>query len=81
MDPLTPSTKSSLPAGNPADDKAIKLIHDLDLPEVPGFKSKPYNIGFDAIFQLSEDRLPWVTRVPGFQERRNRRKADVPFEL
>jgi hypothetical protein len=53
----------------------------LDLPDPQGFVSQHYPVSAEMILRLSEERLPYITSLPGFYERRLADKVDVPFEL
>ena len=54
---------------------------DLELPDPQGFVSQRHPVSVDMILRLSEERLPYITSLPGFYERRLADKVDVPFEL
>ena len=54
---------------------------DLGLPDPQGFVSQHYPVSAEMILRLSQERLPYITSLPGFYERRLADKVDVPFEL
>jgi len=54
---------------------------DFELPDPHGFVSERYPVSAEDILRLSEERLPYITSLPGFYERRLADKVDVPFEL
>ncbi len=66
-------------------EKAMKPQNnwDLDLvfPDGKEFSSKYVHVPMEMIIKLSEESLPIVTSVPGFEETRLRQKCTVPFVL
>jgi hypothetical protein len=63
----------------PRPDADATLRAGLQFPDGGGIKPRTYSLPADEVIRLSEERLPFVTSWPGFQEERLRSKCQVPF--
>ena len=57
------------------------LREDLQFPDGSGVEPRTYSLPADEVIRLSEERLPFITSWPGFEEERLRSKCQIPFEL
>jgi hypothetical protein len=58
-----------------------KNPNDFDLPEEPGFISKPPRLSFEQCVLLSEEYARWAMRQPGFEEKRLAAKVTEEFKM
>ena len=65
----------------PRSDADSILREGLEFPEGSGVEPRTYTLPADEVIRLSEERLPFITSRPGFEEERLRSKCRVPFEL
>jgi hypothetical protein len=65
----------------PRTDAEAILRAGLHFPDGTGIVPRTHSLPADEVIRLSEERLPFITSRPGFEEERLRSKCQVPFEL
>jgi hypothetical protein len=75
-------TRKFMSALSPPRSDADSILREgLEFPEGSGVEPQTHSLPADEVIRLSEERLPFITSRPGFEEERLRSKCQVPFEL